>query len=101
MKPVVVLETFNLVWTILMAQKLQFSGRHSRHRLALFDQDLETVVHPYSLVLQLLILCKADQLAENDDVWLSDCSDVLEHHPQVVDQRIDIQVTNVILAILK
>jgi len=64
-----------------MAQKLQFSGRHSRHRpRPLFNQDLETVVHPYNLLLQLLILWKADQLAENDDVWLSDCSDAPSHN---------------------
>ena len=65
--------------------------------MALFDQDLGTVVHPYSLVLQLFILWKADQLAENDDVWLSNCSDVLKHHQPVVDERIDNKVMDVIV----
>ena len=79
-------------------EKLQLSGRHSRHRMALSNQLLETVVHRGDLVLQLLMCCKPDQLADNDELWLSNCSDVLNQCPQVVDCCIGIHVTDVIFA---
>ena len=72
---------------ILMVQKLQLSGWDSRHRMALFNQHLDTVVHPCDLTLQLLILWKPEQLADYDHSRVSDCSNVLEQRPQVVDQH--------------
>ena len=80
-----------------MPQKLQLSGRICRHRITLFNQHLEMVVHPCDLVLQLLICCKPDQLADSDESRLSNCSNVLDLCPQVVDRCIGIHVTDVIL----
>jgi len=61
-------------YTILMSQKLQLRGWDSRHWVALFNQGLETVVHSCDLVLQLLIHWKPEQLADNDDAWVGNCS---------------------------
>jgi len=80
-------------YAILMTHKLQFSRWDAKHRMTVLNQDLETMVHLCNLVMQLLILWKPEPLAEDDDTRLSDCSNV-----QVVDQRIGIQVTDVIVA---
>ena len=84
-------------YAILMTHKLQFSGWDAKHRKIFLKQDPETVVHQCNLVMQLLILWKPEQLAEDDDEGLSNCSNVVEQCPQVVDQQIGIQVTDVIL----
>ena len=45
----------------------------------------------------ILICWKPQQLTEDDHTWMSDCSDILHQHPQMIDQRFGIQVKDVVL----